>query len=550
MMIGCDLNLGAFKANEIDLFSNSFSCYQEPKFQFLEHKVKRLSKNQYKNTLLSIFGSNIQQIISDKIALLPEDDISGSINSYQKHFSGAHINAFTTISDSIATHVSTNHNSYSLIRNTCFSTYVHGNDNDCLTEIVNKLGLSFFRYPISQSDTDWLKSVFLSGENKTDSLAQILKYFLQSPQFLYFIDDESNESLKPYRLASMLSYTIQDSPPDNQLMQLASSNQLNDVQIISEQIDRLLNSTLSKEKLSHFLNFWIDLNRISDLSSGPQNYLDGLNTGNLREDLIKEMHTYFKHIIFEKKGNYASLLLSTESFARTPASASIYGHEPATDSDPIKIMNSEKRMGLLLRAPLLFASTSETHPIVRGARFRANYLCDDMPLPTPDNLALGVDVNTTEMIMAHSNRERTDLKTSDTSCTGCHSFINPVGFAFEDFDTFGRVREQEVVYGSDGNVITTHAIDSSGSMPPMTNKDKIIHFRNAKSFVQQLAISPSAQQCFSKKIFQYYNLKESTSDDNCSISKINKSVSSNDGNILDGLKNMILSLSVGSNTNK
>ena len=54
-----------------------------------------------------------------------------------------------------------------------------------------------------------------------------------------------------------------------------------------------------------------------------------------------------------------------------------------------------------------------------------------------------------------SLRQQTEIHRKDPNCAGCHDRIDPIGFAFENFDPLGRYREK------DGDL----AIDAAGKLP-------------------------------------------------------------------------------------
>lgn len=517
---------------------NPFSCNATDKPTF-STKIKKLNKVQYRNTVLSIFGSGITSTLDAHFNEIPDDGLNGSITKYRGEYSEAHINAFAKIADAVAKHVSGNSSNYSVIQSTCFSSS-SWSTSTCTTEILNKLAKVFYRQPVANTAT--LKTIYDLGETKNEKLELLLAYLMQSSKFLYLVDFDINTSnllqLSSYDLASKISYAITDSLPDAQLYALADSNAIQDIEVIRAQVERLLVTTLAQQKLDRFLNFWLSVDEAANVPVGPTAFLDGLSTTNLRAELIQEMKEYFRYIVFNQKGNYKDLMTSKVSFARSPASAAVYNHAPAPSGGQAVTGDSE-RMGIAMRAPMFFSSTFEKHPILRGARFRANFLCDEMPLPAPDNFNLGPDTYTDAMIMMHSNRERTDLKTSGPACIGCHRLINPVGFAFENFDTLGRFKTSEAFYRANGTLQATHNVTADGLMPPMNSYSTSISFRSPKDFIEQVANDPNAQACFSKKIFQYYNLEAEKASDNCVLSNVYQSVGSENGSIFDGIKNVV-----------
>lgn len=536
---GCS---GAFTAVNSSSTDSPFSCNTssagDPNSDL---SVKRLSKIQYRNTVTTIFGASVSTALSEGLNQIPDDQFTGDIKKYDSALSETHIIGYNTVAEAISKKVSDNWTTYPFINSTCFASSTQWNTTSCKNQFVTALSRVFFRK--SAVDISTPMTIFNLGTDKKESLQVLLAYFLQSPQFLYFVNSKvfnnSDYSNEVYDLASNIAFALTDFPPDSALLSLAESKDLNSPEVFDQEINRLIASQNFKLKLDRFLDFWIDMEKVPTLPSGPYSFVDGLNTTNLRADLIQEMREYFRYVILDQKGNYKNIMTSNLSFARTPASASIYEHPILSSAKPFETMGNSERKGLLLRAPLFFASSSETHPVLRGARFRSNFLCDEIPLPTADNLNAGEDVNTDAMIMAHSNRKRTDIKTSGAACIGCHRTINPVGFAFENFDSFGRFRSLEKYYDSSGNVLATHNIDTRAVMPPMNSYSSTISFDSAADFIQKVSEDSNAKACFSRKLLQFYILNSEKETDHCTLDKIYAQIDSEEGSILEALKHIV-----------
>jgi hypothetical protein len=89
-----------------------------------------------------------------------------------------------------------------------------------------------------------------------------------------------------------------------------------------------------------------------------------------------------------------------------------------------------------------------------------------------------------------TNRERYDGLTR--GCGGsCHNdFINPLGFAFEDFDGIGRARTTD----------NGRPVDTTGSYPFANGTQS---FNGSTELMQQIASGPQAHQCWSKRLASY-----------------------------------------------
>jgi len=508
--------------------------------------ISRLKKTQLINTLKVLFGSNFISNSMSILNQLPDEKLSGDAFGYLSHYDKIEVGILSTLAKKLSKDAANSTSIFNKLSHSCMQT--EGGANNCSELFIRSVGLQFYRRPPIAEEVSKLKNIYNLGGDVKESFEFVLQALLQSPQFLYLVEvgkdsEQAGErELTDYELASRLSYFITDSMPDEELFDLASSGQLKD-SILGQQIKRLLATQNAKSKTNDFLSYWLRLDETPNVPKGPSDFLNGLNTNGLKNEFVREAKEYYRNILFVKQGSYKDLMTSKDSFARTPASASVYGHAPISGIAPAT-MGNPGRIGLALRAPTLISSDFETHPIIRGARFRAQFLCDDMPPPTPDNLNLGEDVNTIEMIRMHSTRKRTDIKTSSPNCVGCHQYINPAGYAFEAFDSFGRFRVSETQYSrvSNGNlVVASHDIDTTGVMPALEGSDATsITIISGANFMEQIAESTQGKACYVKQIFRFYKLRHEKNVDNCRLKNMYDWTNRPKGTLLDVIKAYVL----------
>jgi hypothetical protein len=133
----------------------------------------------------------------------------------------------------------------------------------------------------------------------------------------------------------------------------------------------------------------------------------------------------------------------------------------------------------------LYAHNADPDAIHRGVSISLDVLCAPLgppadvipPLPTPKP--------------GETNRQRVDAHTK--GCGGaCHNqMINPLGFAFENFDGMGQYREMEK------DVLP---IDASGSFDFV---DGTKTYKNAAELMQILATDQQTHLCYSKKLASF-----------------------------------------------
>jgi hypothetical protein len=97
-----------------------------------------------------------------------------------------------------------------------------------------------------------------------------------------------------------------------------------------------------------------------------------------------------------------------------------------------------QRGGVITQAAILKVTTnaSYTSPVKRGAWILEKILGQTPPAPPADVAAVDPDIRG-----AVTLREQLALHKNDTSCAACHRWIDPPGFALENFDVLGGWRD-------------------------------------------------------------------------------------------------------------
>jgi hypothetical protein len=96
---------------------------------------------------------------------------------------------------------------------------------------------------------------------------------------------------------------------------------------------------------------------------------------------------------------------------------------------------------------------NRTSPVLRGKWLLTNILGTPPPPPPPDVPSLKEDGEVKNLTM----RQRMEQHRRNPVCSTCHSRMDPLGFALENFDAVGKWR---TTIGADGA-----AIDASGVLP-------------------------------------------------------------------------------------
>jgi hypothetical protein len=258
-------------------------------------------------------------------------------------------------------------------------------------------------------------------------------------------------------LASRLSFFLWSSIPDDQLLDLAERNQLSDGTVLARQVTRMLRDPRAVSALSeNFAGQWLNLRRVGEVIVDPDAYPNF--DANLLESFQKETELFVASNIREDRplselldANYTFV---NERLARHYRIPDVYGSRFRR----VTLPNRNERGGLLGHGGLLAATSypDRTSPVLRGKWLLDNIFGLPIPPPPP-----GVDTNLDNKPGAarKSIRERLNEHRSNPACANCHSVIDPLGFALENFDVLGAWRAVDEA----GRSLDTEGTTASGA---------------------------------------------------------------------------------------
>lgn len=330
-----------------------------------------------------------------------------------------------------------------------------------LLAIFERLLPKAYRRPVSSTEIQQVLSLpfaqLESGRSFIEALRTGLTSVLCSPAFLFLDEptatitstgpqtisktaDQSiteDRHITPIALASRLSYFLWSSSPDSELMRLAVSGELSKRSILTSQVKRMLQDDRSKALTENFAGQWLGLRNIDFTSPDAELYpeFDEL----LRQSMIDETTMYFQHMLEEDR-NLNECIDSDYTFLNQRL-AEHYGIDGVRGLDvrKVKLSKESVRGGFLTQGSILkvTANGSNTSPVTRGAWVLERFL--DRPTPPPPS---GVAAVEPDIRGAVTVRQQLDLHRTDPSCSSCHQWIDPPGFALENFDPIGGWRDR------------------------------------------------------------------------------------------------------------
>jgi hypothetical protein len=318
----------------------------------------------------------------------------------------------------------------------------------CATTILTKVARRAYRRPLTKADLGELLDFFDRGRQEGrsfDSGVQLaLERVLVDPDFLLRVYRDAPAKDGSYRLsdlevASRLSFFLWSSVPDERLLELAESKQLTRPAILDREVRRMLADPRATSALvDGFAAQWLNLRRLGEVVVDPDRY--PTYDESLLQAFEQETELFIASTLREDR-SVVDLLNSNYTFvnerlARHYGIPGIYGSRFRR----VPLPNLERRGGILAHGSIL-ATTSypdRTSPVLRGKFLLNNIL--GQPAPPPP---AGVDTNLAEVkpnVQPPTIRERLAQHRTNPGCASCHSVIDPLGFALEQFDAIGAWR--------------------------------------------------------------------------------------------------------------
>ncbi|NNC87499.1 MAG: DUF1592 domain-containing protein [Akkermansiaceae bacterium] len=314
--------------------------------------------------------------------------------------------------------------------------------------ILQQFAFKAFRGVEAEDDfLDRLVSIYESRRDAGDSFEGAIELplgiILASPGFLYLNepnDADDRRELTGRELAVRLAYFLWSSPPDQELLELASRGELSNPDILRSQVDRLIADSRSDEFVSGFLHQWLDMERLDFFQFDTNLYRDFDES--TRSAARQEVYHSFAHLLRNPEGGRLGQLLKSDTVFINGLLATYYGIDGVTGDEfqQVALPADSPRGGLLGMAAIhaMGSDGIESSPVERGA-WVLRHLLNDPPPPAPPNVPqlsrlADKPLTTRQKLAAHME---------EAQCASCHRKIDPIGFGLENFDAAGKWRIEE-----------------------------------------------------------------------------------------------------------
>jgi hypothetical protein len=367
---------------------------------------------------------------------------------------------------------------------------------DKLKQFATTFATRAFRRPL----TDHVRTLvvdraFADAPDLDAALKRSMLLVLGSPRFLFHTETaagtEAAAGGKPdsFATAARLSFGLWDSIPDQPLWDAATKNQLVTAEQVRRQAERMANDRRTRSKLRDFLFAWLRVDHAPEIVKDKTRYSEF--SPEIAADMRASLELFVDDVAWGAGGSDFRRLFTDDEVYLNGRLAPLYGEKLPADAAFRRVRLDDGRRAGVLSHPYMASVLSyaaATSPIHRGV-FLARSVMGNVLKPPQEAVApLAPDLHPDL-----STRERVALQTSSVACQTCHTMINPLGFALEEFDAIGRYRTAE----SRGTM--EKPIDASGSYLPREGQQTT--FRGARELAATIATSRDAQEAFVQQLF-------------------------------------------------
>lgn len=418
-------------------------------------------------------------------------------------------------------------------------------------EILGRFATRAFRRPVDDPTVKRLvtlaENVFTQPDTTFEAgIAQAMVAVLASPRFIF--REEGVEPLRAgqthpfvdeYALASRLSYFFWSTMPDEELFRLARENRLR--ASLSGQMTRMLAHARSDEFVRNFTGQWLQardittvvlddnaiyqrehpptkaaaearatftrLREIPEAQRTPEEVaalaearkafgerrsrpMVPTLSSRLRQSMQEETEMLFDHLLKEDRP-LTELIDSNYTFLNEDL-AKHYGIEGVTGRTMRKVTLplDSPRGGVLTMGSVLAVTSNPTRtsPVKRGV-FILDSILGTPAAPPPPNIPSLEDAASPEKLRSMTLRENMALHATNPLCASCHSRMDPLGLALENFNAMGQWRTAEM----------NQPIESAGQL---ITGEKFADIRELKRILAT-AHRGDFYRCVSEKLLTY-----------------------------------------------
>lgn len=373
--------------------------------------------------------------------------------------------------------------------------HLPGQHNEsCARRNLAHLAKLAYRRPVTDDEISRLTALVAKAQNDGMSFEQAMRVGLEailvSPNFLFRIEHDPKPDdpsvvhpVNDYELASRLSYFLWSSMPDQELLDTATSGHLHDPAVLKAEVNRMLRDSKSDALIANFFGQWLELRNLDSVRPDPD--LFPAFNAQLRKAMYTETTLFVQSMVREDR-SIIDLLNGKYTFVNERL-AKFYGI-PGVAGDRFRRveLDGTERSGVLTQGSVLTVTSypTRTSPVLRGKWILENVLNAPPPPPPP-----GVgSIDAQGGPLAGTMRQQMEKHRANPACAACHVRMDPLGFAFENYNAIGKWRTHDA----------GQPVDASGALPDGKS------FRGSAELKAILASDSDVfAECLTEKLLTY-----------------------------------------------
>jgi hypothetical protein len=421
------LRVRAWLAREIDHFD--YSTVRNPGYL----PARRLTREEYNRTIRDLVGLDLRPADQFPMDFSGTSGFSNSANTL--FLATAHLDRYLTSAELVIDAVRKDAKAWrGLIKKVPAGEALEG--------FVRRA----YRRPPSKKEMFEVRERFArakkAGKSEQEALAEVFKVVLISPHFLLRVEEGGEAGVDvavgPFDYATRLSYFLWASTPDSELLSAAARGELSSATQRNEFISAMLADPRSRALGEIFAGEWLGTHNV-----GPRIRKDPIDNPWCTESLMAAMRNetaYFVHSLILENAPVARLIDAEYTYLNNEL-ARFYKISGVQGDEMQRVrLETNQRGGVLGHASVLAATSfpERTSPVVRGTWILTTLLGTPPPPPPPDVPEIEVEGRSRKAV--RTLRQKLERHRESKKCAGCHSQIDPLGFALENYAEFGQWR--------------------------------------------------------------------------------------------------------------
>ena len=242
-------------------------------------------------------------------------------------------------------------------------------DAACAEKFVRQFGLKAFRRPLSDSEVRLYSGLFRQEAGRTNDFfsgaVMVVEAMLQSPHFLFRIEQGAKGPHEQYEIASRLSYFLWDTMPSDEMLRAAARGEFSTVEQIEATARRMLEDPRARSSLEEFLAQWMRFDRVLTATRDRRRFREF--NSEIAAAMMEETRQLFNHLVWHDQ-NFMEFFTANYTFVNSDLARLYDLPAPAEEFAKVDYPPGSGRSGVLGHGSFLVLTSkpAETSPTVTG----------------------------------------------------------------------------------------------------------------------------------------------------------------------------------------